>query len=121
MELKLCDSDYRFMMVVWNNEPIRSTQLAKLCNEELGWKKSTTFSEIKKLSFKGFIQNVDAVVTSLVAKEDCQREEVQHFMERTFKGSLPDFLVSFLGSSEITDSEIEEARKVIDNYKKNRK
>ena len=65
MDLKLCDSDYRFMMVVWEHEPVKSTKLAKLCAEELGWKKSTTFTAIKKLSQKGFLENVDATVSSL--------------------------------------------------------
>jgi len=116
MDLKLCDSDYRFMMVVWEHEPVKSTKLAKLCAEELGWKKSTTFTAIKKLSQKGFLENVDATVSSLVEKEACQREETQYFVNRTFKGSAPDFFAAFLDTNDVTQEEIEELRHMLDQY-----
>ena len=70
--LKLCESDYRFMSVVWDNEPVASGQLVQLCQEQLGWKKATTYTTLKKLSEKGFAQNVDTIVTSLIPREDVQ-------------------------------------------------
>lgn len=121
MDLKLCDSDYRFMTVVWEHEPVKSTQLAKLCAEELGWKKSTTFTAIKKLSQKGFLENVDATVSSLVDKEACQREETQYFVKRTFGGSAPDFFAAFLDVNDVTEEEIEELRQMLDEYQEQEK
>ena len=82
--LKLCDSDYRFMMVVWEHAPVSSGTLVKLCNEVLGWKKSTTYTTIKKLSEKGYIKNENAIVSVLIEKERVQREESAYFVERTF-------------------------------------
>ncbi len=91
--LKLCDSDYRFMMVVWEHAPVSSGTLVKLCNEVLGWKKSTTYTTIKKLSEKGYIKNENAIVSVLIEKERVQRDESAYFVERTFGGSLPQFFL----------------------------
>lgn len=117
MELKLCESDFRFMCVVWENEPISSGELVKLCNEKLGWKKSTTYTTLKKLCDKGFAQNVNTMVSSLVEKDRVQSYASRRFIESSFKGSLPDFLVSFLGSRKISGSEAEELKRLIDEYK----
>lgn len=116
-ELKLCESDFRFMCVVWENEPLNSGRLVDLCNQKLGWKKSTTYTTLRKLCEKGFAQNVDTVVSSLVAKDDVQAYAGNRFIENTFAGSLPNFLVSFLGGKKISDKEAEELKKLIDNYK----
>lgn len=94
-QLKLCDSDYRFMSIVWDYAPIPSGKLVKLCNEILGWKKSTTYTTIKKMSEKGYIKNENAFVTVLISKERVQRDESDYFVERTFGGSLPNFLLLF--------------------------
>lgn len=116
-ELKLCESDFRFMCVVWENEPLNSGRLVDLCNQKLGWKKSTTYTTLRKLCEKGFVQNVDTVVSSLVAKGDVQAYAGNRFIENTFAGSLPNFLVSFLGGKKISDKEAEELKKLIDDYK----
>ena len=100
--LKLCDSDYRFMLVVWEHAPVNSGTLVKLCSQVLGWKKSTTYTTIKKLSEKGYIKNENAVVSALIGKERVQRDESAYFVERTFGGSLPQFLAAFLGGKKIT-------------------
>lgn len=115
--LKLCESDYRFMTVVWDNEPVASGQLVQLCQEKLGWKKATTYTTLKKLSEKGFAQNVDTVVTSLVTREDVQAYASEHFVEHTFRGSLPQFLVSFLGDKTISAEEAAELKRLIDEHK----
>ena len=83
-QLKLCDSDYRFMSIVWDYAPIPSGKLVKLCNEILGWKKSTTYTTIKKMSEKGYIKNENAFVTVLISKERVQRDESDYFVERKF-------------------------------------
>ncbi len=117
MNLKLCDSDYRFMLVVWENAPVNSGRLVKLCAERLGWKKSTTYTMIKKLSNKGFIQNVDAMVSALVSKEECQRDETQHFVEERFGGSLPEFFAAFLRDRKISDDEAAQMKEMIERYR----
>ncbi|MGN1414315.1 MAG: BlaI/MecI/CopY family transcriptional regulator [Anaerovoracaceae bacterium] len=115
--LKLCESDYRFMTVIWDNEPVASGQLVKLCRQQLGWKKATTYTTLKKLSEKGFAQNVDTIVTSLVPREAVQAYASEHFVEHTFRGSLPQFLVSFLGGKTISEEEAEELKRLIDQHR----
>ncbi len=115
--LKLCESDYRFMTVIWENEPVQSGRLVELCSQKLGWKKATTYTTLKKLSEKGFAQNVDTIVTSLVPQEDVQAYASGHFVEHTFEGSLPKFLVSFLGDKKISEEEADELKRLIDQYK----
>lgn len=115
-QLKLCDSDYRFMCVVWEHAPLGSGELVKLCNEILGWKKSTTYTTIKKLSEKGYIKNEHAVVSVLIEKERVQIEESNYFIERNFGGSLPGFLTAFLGGKRISREEAERIKEIIDKY-----
>ena len=115
--LKLCDSDYRFMLIVWENAPVKSGELVGLCKEKLGWKKSTTYTVIKKLCEKGYIQNEDAVVSVLIPKEKVQAEESEYFVERTFEGSLPGFLAAFLGGRTLSDEEVEKLKRMIDEHK----
>jgi BlaI family transcriptional regulator, penicillinase repressor len=113
---KLCDSDYRFMLVAWANAPVGSGRLVDLCREQLGWKKSTTYTAIKKMSEKGLIRNEDAVVTILVPKEDVQAVASDYFLDHTFAGSLPQFLAAFLGNRTISDSEADEIKRLIDAH-----
>ena len=115
-QLKLCDSDYRFMCVVWEHAPLGSGELVKLCNEILGWKKSTTYTTIKKLSEKGYIKNEHAVVSVLIEQERVQIEESNYFIERNFGGSLPGFLTAFLGGKRISREEAERIKEIIDKY-----
>lgn len=114
--LRLCDSEYKFMTLVWKHAPIGSGKLVDLCREELGWKKSTTYTVIKKLCERGFIQNENATVTVLVEQAAVQAEESDYFIERTFGGSLPGFLAAFLGNRKLKPQEVEEIRKMLDQY-----
>jgi len=114
--LKLCDSDYRFMQIVWENAPVNSGELVRLCSEKLGWKKSTTYTQIRKMCDKGYIENAQATVSVLIPKERVQAEESAYFVERTFDGSLPGFLTAFFGGKTISEKEAEQIKKMIDEH-----
>ena len=116
-ELKLCESDHRFMEVIWNNEPLSSGELVSKCAEELGWKKSTTYTVLKKLCEKGFAKNEDTIVRSIVPRNMVQAYESELFMERNFGGSLPGFLTAFLGGKTISAKEAAELKRLIDEHK----
>ena len=117
MELRLCESDFRFMCVVWENEPVSSHDLVLKCNEQLGWKKSTTYTVLKKMSEKGFAKNEGSVITSLIAKNDVQKYESNRVVNTSFDGSLPSFLASFFGGKKISEEEAQELKRLIDNYR----
>ena len=117
MEYRLGTMEYRFLTLIWENEPINSTQLMKMCAEKFSWKKSTSFTMIKKLQEKGFIENKNSVVTSLVSQEEVMTAESKIVVTETFKGSLPKFVAAFLGGSTISEEEAEEIKKLIDSIK----
>ena len=116
-ELKLCESDYRFMNIIWEHEPLSSGQLVMLCAQELEWKKSTTYTILKKLCERGFARNEGSVVTALVPRDKVRAYESERFVERTFGGSLPVFLAAFLGNKVISDEEAAELKRLIDQHK----
>ena len=99
--LRLADGEYRFACLVWDNEPLPSGQLVALAAEGLGWKKSTTYTVLKKLCERGVLQNADGRVTSLIKKEDVQQAESAAVVDKTFDGSLPRFVAAFLNSKPI--------------------
>ena len=113
-ECKLFESEYRFMDLVWDMEPVKSTELAKACYTELGWKKSTCYTVLKKLSDRGFIKNEQAVVTSLIGREEVQKYESEAVVRKNFNGSLPAFLTAFFKDRELSREEAEEIRKMIE-------
>ncbi len=116
--LKLCESDYRFMLVVWENEPVASGRLVALCSEKLGWKKPTTYTVLRKMCEKGLLENKDTIVSAIIPKEHVQAFESETFVERTFKGSLPQFLTSFLDGKIISEKEADELKRLIDAHRK---
>lgn len=116
-EHRLCNSDYRFMMIVWDHAPVGSGDLVRICRDQLGWKKSTTYTEIKRLCEKGILKNENAVVEPLVSREEVQAQESDAFVERTFAGSLPGFLTAFLGGKKLSGKEAEELKNLIDQYR----
>lgn len=113
-EIKLFDAEYKFMSIVWAHEPVNSTELVKLAESELGWKKSTTYTVIRKLSNRGILKNENAVVTALIEKAKVQQRESQAFVDKMYNGSLKMFLVSFLGNERMTEQEAIELKKIID-------
>ena len=117
-DLKLCESEYRFMQIVWEAAPLTSGQLAALCLEKLGWKKSTTYTVLKKLCGRGFVQNQKAVITPLVKREDVQSYQSEVFVERTFSGSLPAFIAAFVRGRKLDEEEAEEIKRMIDQSRR---
>ncbi len=111
---KIFESEYRFCLILWENEPIKSTDLAKICKERLGWSKTTTYTVIKRLSERGVVKNEDTIVTSLVSKEEAQVSELDELMEKRFEGSLPAFIAAFAKRQELSDEEIEQIRRIIE-------
>ncbi len=115
--LKLYDAEYRMVNIVWNNEPIHSRKLAELCADTLGWKRSTTYTVLKKLCDRGILENNSAIVTSLVSQSEVQRYEADAIMEKSFGGSLPRFITAFLDNKKLSDEDAQQIRRLIDRYK----
>ena len=115
--LRLAEGEYRFACIVWENEPLPSGKLVELCQKQLGWKKSTTYTVLKKLVDRGVLRNENAVVTAAVPKDAVLREESRAVVERTFEGSLPSFLADFMGGRTISDAEADELKAIIDRYR----
>ena len=111
---KIFESEYRFCLILWENEPIKSTDLAKLCKEKLEWSKTTTYTVIKRLSERGVIKNENAIVTSIISKEEAQQSELEELMDKKFEGSLPAFIAAFGKRQALSDAEIEEIRRIIE-------
>ena len=112
---KVFESEYRFCLILWEHEPIASPELAKLCEEKLGWKKTTTYTVIKRLSERGVIKSEKTIVTSLVSKSEVQMAEIDELVEKTFEGSLPAFINAFTNHKKLTSREIEALRQMIDS------
>lgn len=111
---KIFESEYRFCLILWENEPISSRKLSELCKEKLGWSKTTTYTVIKRLSDRGVVKNENTIVTSLVTKEQVQTSEVEELVEKKFEGSLPAFVAAFTKSKNLSDSDVEEIMKIIE-------
>lgn len=111
---KIFESEYRFCLILWEHEPVKSTELARLCKEQLGWSKTTTYTVIKRLSERGVVQNENTVVRSLISKEEAQLSELDKLVEKKFEGSLPAFIAAFARRQELSDAEIEEIRRIIE-------
>lgn len=115
---KLFDAEFKFMSLIWDHEPVNSTELVKLCLEKLGWKKSTTYTVLRKLCERGVAQNENALVTALIKREEAQRQESEALIEKAFSGSLPQFLTAFLGKKKITEQEAAELKRIIEEAMK---
>lgn len=111
---KIFESEYRFCLILWENEPIKSTELAKLCKDKLGWSKTTTYTVIKRLCERGVIRNENTIVTSIVSKEEAQLSELDEMVDKKFEGSVPAFLAAFGRRQSLSDAEIEEIRRIIE-------
>ena len=115
-EYRLAEGEARFAKLIWQREPIASPELVKLCEKEFGWKKSTTYTVLKKLCDRGIFQNENAVVTSLISEEEFNGYKSRKFVEDSFGGSIPRFLTAFMGREKLTKKQAEEIKKLIDEY-----
>ena len=115
---KIFESEYRFCQILWAHEPVKSRELVALCAEHLGWKPTTTYTVIKRLSERGVLKNENTVVTSLISQDEAQTAEIDELLDKRFDGSLPAFVAAFTKSSHVSDKELDEVQKMIDLYRK---
>ncbi len=115
---KVHESEYRFCLILWEHEPVKSKELVKLCEEQLGWKSTTTYTVIKRLSERGVLKNENTIVTSLVSKDQVQASEIDELVEKKFEGSLPAFIAAFTRHQNMTEKEIDEVQRMIDQIRK---
>lgn len=113
---KIFESEYRFCLILWENEPIKSSELARLCHERLGWSRTTTYTVIKRLSERGVVKNEKTIVTSLVSKDEIQAAEIDEMVERTFEGSVPAFIAAFTKRKNLSPEDAAEIRQMLDQF-----
>ena len=111
----------RFADIVWANEPIGSGELVKVCEKELGWKKPTTYTVLRKLCEKGLLRNEDGVVTTLMTRDDFYSAKSEQIIEDSYEGSLPAFIAAFTSRKKLSNAEVDEIQKMIDEFKKGKK
>ena len=118
---KVFESEYRFCLILWEHEPVKSSELVALCKEQLGWKPTTTYTVIKRLSDRGVLVNENTIVRALFTKEQVQTAELNEMMEKTFEGSLPAFIAAFSRHRKLSEKELDVVQKMIDDYRKENK
>ena len=115
---KIFESEYRFCLILWEREPVRSSELVALCRERLGWKPTTTYTVIKRLAERGVLKNENSVVTSLVSRDEAQTAEIDELVDSRFGGSMPAFISAFTRSKKLSAAEQDELRRLIDGFKR---
>ena len=115
---KIFESEYRFCLIMWEHAPVTASELVKLCQKQLGWKRTTTYTVIKRLGERGVLKNEDGLVTALVSKEAAQAREINELVEEKFQGSLPAFVAAFTKRQDISGEELDEVQRMIDRIRK---
>ena len=113
---KIFESEYRFCLILWDNEPVSSGKLEELCKEGLGWSKATTYTVIRRLSERGVLKNENTIVSSLISKEEAQSSRLEEMLEETFEGSMPAFIAAFSKSKKLSKSEVDQLQALIDSF-----
>lgn len=113
---KIFESEYRFCLLLWENEPVNSTRLVELCKDQLGWSKATTYTVIRRLSERGVVKNENTIVTSLISKEEAQKSRLEEMVEETFEGSVPAFIAAFSKSKKLTKQDVDQLQALIDSF-----
>lgn len=114
---KIFESEYRFCLIMWEHAPVTASTLVKLCQEQLGWKRTTTYTVIKRLGERGVLKNEDGMVTALVSKDQAQASEIDELVEKKFEGSVPSFIAAFARRKELTNADLDEMQKMIDSIR----
>lgn len=114
IEYRLGEVEMKFADIIWSNEPLSSGELAKLCEKELNWKKSTTYTILKRVCERGLFQNEGGVVTSVVTKQEFLSKQSTMFVEETFGGSLPGFVAAFTAGRKLSEEEVVQLQKIIE-------
>ena len=114
---KVFESEYRFCLILWEHEPVKSSELVALCREQLGWKPTTTYTVIKRLSERGVLVNENSVVRALVTKDEVQASEIDELVEKKFGGSLPAFIAAFAKNRRLSKTELDEVQRMIDSFR----
>ena len=116
MPPKIFESEYRFCMILWEQEPVKSTELVRLCRERLDWSKATTYTVVKRLTERGVVSSEKAVVRSLVSREEAQAAEIDALVDKTFSGSVPAFLSAFSRSEKLDEREAAAVRRLLEDW-----
>lgn len=115
-DFRLAESEFRFMKIVWENRPLASAQLVKLCADRLGWKKSTTYTVLKRLAEKEMVKNENSVIIALVSEKEVQAYESAAVVDRSFGGNLPDFVAAFMGGRKLNKKDADRLRQMIEEF-----
>jgi len=115
---KIHEGEYRFCLIMWAHEPVTAVQLVKLCQEQLGWKKSTTYTVIKRLGERGVLKLENGIVTAFVSREAAEAAEIDTFVESKFGGSLPAFVAAFTKRQDLSEHDLDEVQRMIDRIRK---
>lgn len=114
---KIHESEYRFCLILWKHEPVTAAELARLCRDRLGWKRTTTYTVIKRLGQRGVLKNENGTVTSLISKGAAQALEIDELVETKFEGSLPSFIAAFAARQALSEKELDELQRMIDRFR----
>ena len=115
--MKLTETEAKFADIIWDNAPLKSTELVRLCEKQLNWKKSTTYTVLRQLCERGIFQNVDAIVSVCMTKEEFYGRQGRALVENAFAGSLPRFLTAFIGQKKMSHEEVEELKALIESHR----
>ena len=115
---KIPESEYRFCLILWEQEPVTATEMVKLCQEQLGWKRTTTYTVIKRLSERGILKMENGIVSSVVSKEEAEASEIEDLVEKKFGGSLPAFVAAFTKHQNVSEKELDELQRMIDRIRR---
>ena len=115
---KIPEGEYRFCLIMWEHEPVSSVDLVKLCQEKLGWKRTTTYTVIKRLGDRGVLKLENGLVTALISKEEVEAAEIETFVESKFGGSLPAFVAAFTKRKDVSEKDLDEMQRMIDRIRK---
>lgn len=115
---KIHEGEYRFCLIMWEHEPVSSLELVRLCQEKLDWKRTTTYTVIKRLGDRGVLKLENGVVTALISKEEAESAEIDTFVESKFGGSLPAFVAAFTKHQKLSDADLDEVQRMIDRIRR---